>query len=236
MPDWTALAVPDNDRPHALLSPDGRRIELARDPGAIPPDTAREIVFDRFPAENERDAVAYFQNLVRLGKSAHPLYRIATTGKPWRPKGTPHYLNAQGHRLKIPQVVVDKSKDNRELWCLNGMMGSLAERYHAARHENFVAIVSPPDKVAVKGTLVEATKLSARLHACAAAAADMITEVYAAFGIDEPDKEFQVISIHDEQLNANPDKVAPEGGDQIADASEPPKTTARPTKAASGVK
>lgn len=226
MPDWIVLGVPNSDRPHAFKSEDGKRFDAPRDPAAPPPDVAREIEVDRFPMENEKDAISHFLNLATHGlKAAHPVYRSITCGRLWRPRGTPHYLNAQAMRLRIPQVVSDRSKDNRELHRLSSIMGSLADRYHSARKEDFVAILSVPEKNAVKGSLVEATKDAARLHCCAAAAWDMVDEAYQAFGIELPDKEFRVVSIHDIQEQA---PVTPE----LPSEPTPPAVTVEPEPAA----
>ena len=198
MPEfWTAFGPPRSDRPHAIVSEKGERIEDPRLPSDIPIDRAREQPLIRFPAPDNNAAVAIMRTLIEGGVKAFQLYKVPIKSTTWRHRGGPHYLNCQGSRLRIPQVLVDKSRSNDELFAITQLLNQMCERYHKARKEDGIAILNPPEFAQVKATLAEAQKFSSRLHALAAASADMMDEAWKAFGIPQAPAEFAVWFAHD---------------------------------------
>lgn len=200
MPVWSAVGAPRSDRPHAIVSDDGQRIEKPLAATDVPIDRAREQVLIRFPADSIESATAIFRTLMHQGIKGFQLYKVPVKGAMWRHRGGPHYLGTQGFRLRIPQVVTDRSKSNVELYGETQLLNQTCERYHKARKEGNVAMLSPPEAAQVKASLGEAKKYSDRLHALAAASLEMMNEAWDAFGFARPPREFWVSSIYDEPV------------------------------------
>src|SRR4029077_11136048 len=112
----------------------------------------------------------------------------------WRYRGSPHYLNQQGSRLGITQVLVDRARNNQEIYRVSVLLSQLCERYHKARKEDGRPVLGPPELDQVRGTLSQAEQECSKLHALAAAAGEMIDEAYSAFGIVQPFRHYAVLS------------------------------------------
>jgi hypothetical protein len=115
----------------------------------------------------------------------------------WRYRGTPHHLHLQGSRLGITPVIIDRARNNQEIYRVSVLLAQLCERYHKARKEDGRPALPPPELGQVRGTLLQAEEECSKLHALAAAAAEMVDEAYAAFGIDQPDRHYAVLSDFD---------------------------------------
>lgn len=230
MPTWTALGPPRADRPHAIESEDGQRIEAPRLPTDTPIDRAREQVLIRFPAEDLTSASVIFRALMRDGVRGFQLHKVPLKSSLWRHRGGPHYLHAQGFRLRIPQVVTDKSKSNVELYGQTQLLNQTCERYHKAPKENGIARLSPPEAAQVKATLGEAQKYCARLHALAAASLEEMDEAWDAFGWDRPAREYWVASIYDEVPEAPEPITSPDPAPVEPQTPEQPKHVSPPSQ------
>src|SRR4029077_8269532 len=101
----------------------------------------------------------------------------------WRYRGSPHYLNQQGSRLGITQVLVDRARNNQEIYRVSVLLSQLAERYHKARKEDGKPVLYLTELAQIKGTLEQAEQECSKLHALAASSAEMIDGAYAAFEI-----------------------------------------------------
>jgi hypothetical protein len=115
----------------------------------------------------------------------------------WRYRGTPHHLNGQGARLGVTQVIVDRARNNQEIYRVSVLLSQLCERYHAARKENGVPVLGRTELAQVQGTLEQAEQESAKLHALAASSAEMIDEAYSAFEIARSPRPYGVACIFD---------------------------------------
>ena len=115
----------------------------------------------------------------------------------WRFRGTPHHLNQQAVRLGITQVLADRARNNQEIYRVSVLLSQLCERYHKARREDGRPVLPTPELNQVKGTLQQAEQECQKLHALAGAAAQMIDEAYAAFVIEQPPRNFAVLSDFD---------------------------------------
>ena len=56
----------------------------------------------------------------------------------------PHYLNQQGSRLGITQVLADRARNNQEIYRVSVLLSQLCERYHKARKEDGRPVLPPP--------------------------------------------------------------------------------------------
>jgi hypothetical protein len=115
----------------------------------------------------------------------------------WRYRGSPHYLNQQGSRLGVTQVLIDRARNNQELYRVSVLLSQLCDRYHKARKENGQPVLPPPELDQIRGTLLQAEQECSKLHALAASAADMIDEAYAAFRLGQPERHYAVLSDFD---------------------------------------
>jgi hypothetical protein len=115
----------------------------------------------------------------------------------WRYRGSPHHLNQQGSRLGITQVLLDRARNNQEIYRVSVLLSQLCERYHKARRDNGRPVLPATELGQIRGTLQQADQECAKLHALAAAAAEMIDEAYAAFELDQPRRHFAVLSDYD---------------------------------------
>lgn len=224
MLEWTAYGSPRSDRPHAIRSETGQRIEAPRLPTEPTPDVTTEISLLKFYAPNSDAAVAYFQDLIKDGVSkAQPIFKSIVKGAPWRFRGVPHYMNPQGFRLRVAQIIVDRAKDNKEIWRINTLLTQLCEAYHRMRKERPAAIPGPTEKASAMATLAEARRDLDRLHVLAATSEMMITEAYGAFDLTPPEREHWVVSIHDVKPETIPDPpVADEAPPEPEKPVEPP--------------
>ena len=115
----------------------------------------------------------------------------------WRYRGSPHYLNQQGSRLGITQVLVDRARNNQEIYRVSVLLSQLCERYHKARKEDGRPVLGFTELGQIRGTLEQAEQECSKLHALAAAAGEMIDEAYAAFAIMQPFRHYAVLSDFD---------------------------------------
>jgi hypothetical protein len=115
----------------------------------------------------------------------------------WRHRGTPHYLKPQAQRLGITPVLADRARNNPEIYRVSVLLAQLSERYHKARRENDRPVLSPPELGQVRGTLQQAEQECAKLHALAAAAAEMIDDAYSAFFGSTGPRHYAVLSDYD---------------------------------------
>jgi hypothetical protein len=116
----------------------------------------------------------------------------------WRFRGTPHYLNAQGDRLGLSKVLIDRARYNTEIHRVATLVGQLCERWHHAPKEDGRAVVFPSELAQVRGTLGQAEIERDKLHALAAAAEAMIDEVYRAYGLAPPKRSHRVVCDYDQ--------------------------------------
>jgi hypothetical protein len=117
----------------------------------------------------------------------------------WRYRGSPHHLNQQGGRLGITQVLLDRARNNQEIYRVSVLLSQLCERYHKARRDGDGQPVLPATELGqVRGTLQQADQECAKLHALAAASAEMIDEAYRAFYGYAPQRRYGVLSDFDE--------------------------------------
>jgi hypothetical protein len=115
----------------------------------------------------------------------------------WRYRGTPHYLNQQGGRLGVTQVLVDRARNNQEIYRVSVLLSQLCERYHKARREDGRPVLPLTEMAQVRGTLQQAEQECAKLHTLAAAAAEMIDEAHRAFDGAVPPRHYAVLSDFD---------------------------------------
>src|ERR1700675_2604014 len=108
----------------------------------------------------------------------------------WRFRGTPPYLTAQAKRLGISQVLADRARHNPEIHRATVLLGQLCERCHRARKEDGTPVLGPSELAQVRATLEQAEMECAKLHALAGAAAEMIDEGWAAFGLTPPERHY----------------------------------------------
>lgn len=211
MLEWKAQGPPNADKPHAILSQFGERIEAVRLPDDPIPDKSLEITLLRFYAPDRDSAVRYFQGLIRDGiKKAQPVYQSITKSAGWRFRGVPSYLNPQGLRLRVAQIIVDRAKDNKEIWRINTLLSQLCEAYQSMRKKG-QPVPNDQEKIAANRTLNEARKDADRLHVLAATADAMIGEACEAYEIPQAPSERWVASIYDEPkvVLAPPEPPAP---------------------------
>jgi hypothetical protein len=111
----------------------------------------------------------------------------------WRFRGSPHYLDAQGDRLGLSKVLVDRARLNAEIHRVAVLVGQLCERYHRAhKNDDGTAATSPQELAQIRGTLGQAEIERDKLHALAAAAEAMIDESHRAFGLKPPQRTHRV--------------------------------------------
>ena len=201
MPTWTAAGLPGHDRPSSLTNDRGYRYEADRPPGAPPVDRAREIPLLRFDADTPDKAKAHFLDLVDRGIEATRQQHEPAGGATavWRFRGAPPYLNRQARRLGITQVLVDRARHNPEIHRMSVLMGQLCEGYHRLHKPSGAApTIDPPKLALAKSTLDQIEQEASKLHALAAAAADMLDEAYRAYGLEVPNRAFHVACRWDE--------------------------------------
>ena len=110
----------------------------------------------------------------------------------WRFRGTPYYLDAQGDRLGLSKVLIDRARHNQEVYRMSVLLGQLCERYHKAAKEGGRAVLPPAELAQIRGTLGQCEQELEKLHALAAAAQAMVDEAHLAFGLGVPDRCFRV--------------------------------------------
>jgi hypothetical protein len=110
----------------------------------------------------------------------------------WRFRGSPHYLRAQGDRLGVSRVLTDQAAKNPEIHRVAVLAGQLCERYHQAPKVDGVARIGGPATAQVEGTLGQCEMECAKLHALAAAAAAIVDEARAAFGLAPRERSYDV--------------------------------------------
>jgi hypothetical protein len=116
----------------------------------------------------------------------------------WRFRGSPHHINQQAARMGITQVLADRARSNQEIYRVSVLLSQLCDRYHKARREDGTPVLAATDLGQVRGTLQQADQECAKLHALAAASADMIDESYRAFFGYAPMRRYAVASDFDE--------------------------------------
>ena len=102
-------------------------------------------------------------------------------------------MNQQGSRLGITQVLVDRARNNQEIYRVSVLLSQLCERYHKARKEDGRPVLPLTELGQVRGTLEQAEQECSKLHALAAAAGEMIDEAYAAFASWQPSRHYAVL-------------------------------------------
>jgi hypothetical protein len=115
----------------------------------------------------------------------------------WHFRGTPPYLSAQGKRLGMVETLVARAKHNTEIHRVSIILGQLCERWHKARKEDDRPVYVKYEAEQVAAGLAQADQECAKLHALAGAAAAMIDEGYAAWGIERPDRGYAVMANND---------------------------------------
>lgn len=102
----------------------------------------------------------------------------------WHARGSLYYLIAQGERLGISRVAIDRAKMNKQIHRIGTLLGQLAEQYQRlprdARGEP--VLLGSVGRI-VEGTLGQCEEECSKLHALAAASQAMIDEARAAFGL-----------------------------------------------------
>ena len=117
----------------------------------------------------------------------------------WRFRGSPHHINRHAARLGITQVLADRARHNQEIYRISVLLAQLCERYHKARRdEDGRPAIGPHELKQIHGTLEQAEQECAKLHALAAASAEMIDEAYTAFDGGCPPRHFAVLCDFDE--------------------------------------
>jgi hypothetical protein len=111
----------------------------------------------------------------------------------WRFRGTPPYLAAQAKRLGISQVLADRCRHNPEIHRASVLLSQLCERLHRCRKEDGRAVLSPPERAQFRSTLEQIEQECAKLHALAAAAAEMIDEAWTACEAGPPNRHYIVL-------------------------------------------
>jgi hypothetical protein len=116
----------------------------------------------------------------------------------WHYRGSPPYLAAQAKRLGISQVLADRARHNAEIHRVSILLGQLCERCHRARVENGRPVVGPAETAQIRATLEQAELECSKLHALAAATAEMIDEGWRGFALTPPDRHYRVLCDYDE--------------------------------------
>jgi hypothetical protein len=111
----------------------------------------------------------------------------------WRFRGTPHYLEQQGRRLKIDPLVRDRARRNQEIYRLSCILAQLSERYHKARKGDALPVFGKIEKDQIRGALGQAELDLQRLHLLAATSEMMLAEAYEAFELPVPRRNFELL-------------------------------------------
>ena len=97
----------------------------------------------------------------------------------WRYRGTPYYLSKAGERLGIPQVLLDRARNNSEIYRVSVLLAQLCKKWHKVKKdENGNPIFNVSELAQIQGTIHQTQQESAKLHALASAAQEMIDEEY----------------------------------------------------------
>lgn len=115
----------------------------------------------------------------------------------WQFRGTTYYLDAQARRLGVDQVVAVRARHNAEIYRVSVPIAQLCERYHRAPIVDGATTFGASDLEQIKDTLARCELEVEKLHALAAAAASIVDEAYAAFGLAAPTRAFGVASMFD---------------------------------------
>ncbi len=129
-----------------------------------------------------------------------PRHGRTLNGELWRFRGTPCYLDVEGKRLGVSQVLTDRARLNPEIHRVSVLIAQLSERYRQLPKESYRAVASPPELASVRGTLAQAETEMAKLHALAAAAMAMIDDGYRAYGLEPPHRHFGVSCEFDDPI------------------------------------
>ncbi len=156
-------------------------------------------LLDTFEAPDEAAANLRFVQYRDRGVEM-PRHGQARNGELWRFRGTPCYLDVQGKRLGVSQVLTDRARLNPEIHRVSVLIAQLSERYRVLPKEDYRAVASPPELASVRGTLTQAETEMAKLHALAAAAQAMIDDGYRAYGMEPPHRHFAVCCEFDDQI------------------------------------
>jgi hypothetical protein len=112
----------------------------------------------------------------------------------WRFRGSPFYLAKAAKRLGVAQELVHTSRHNAEIFKLATLVSQLCEHWHRARRENGMPVFYAPELERLKSTLLRCELEVQKLHILAAAADEMLTEAWDAFGLTKPKRVFEVMS------------------------------------------
>ncbi len=156
-------------------------------------------LLDTFEAPDETAANLRFVQYRDRGVEL-PRHGRSLNGELWRFRGTPCYLDVQGKRLGVSQVLTDRARLNPEIHRVSVLIAQLSERYRVLPKESYRAVASPPELASVRGTLVQAETEMAKLHALAAAAQAMIDDGYRAYGMEPPHRHFAVCCEFDQEI------------------------------------
>lgn len=115
----------------------------------------------------------------------------------WHFRGTPPYLTAQARRIGMSDLLADRAKHNAEIHKVSILLGQLCERWHKARKEDGRPVVGSVDLAQIVASLTHAEQECSKLHALAGAAALMIDEARAAWGLPVHDRGYAVLSDSD---------------------------------------
>ena len=113
----------------------------------------------------------------------------------WHFRGTPYYLSKQGERLGITSVLIDRARNNQEIYRVSVLLSQLCDQYHKRpKAEDGTSIMTPSELSQVRGTIHQIEQEVAKLHALAAAAAEMADGARGAFGIEASERTYFVVS------------------------------------------
>jgi hypothetical protein len=104
----------------------------------------------------------------------------------WRFRGSPFYLARAAKRLGLAQELAHASRHNAEIFKLATLVSQLCEHWHRARRDNGMPVFYAPELERVKSTLQRCEPEVQKLHIMAAAADEMLTEAWDAFGLLRP--------------------------------------------------
>jgi hypothetical protein len=124
----------------------------------------------------------------------------------WHYRGAPTYLTAQGRRLGIATILIDRAKQNKELYRVGTLLAQVCERYYRAPAgaPGQPPAFQPIELAQIQGTLNQCEMENDRLHALAAATHTMLDEAWLAVGLTPPVRHFAVMCDYDEITRAIP--------------------------------
>lgn len=117
----------------------------------------------------------------------------------WHFRGSPHFVAVQGRRLGLSIGLLARSKPNEELRSIGSLVAQLCDRYHrAGKTPDGTPIFGHDELKQVAAALGQAEIQVDKLHAVAAASQAILGEVYDAYRLPPPTREFRVVCDYDE--------------------------------------